>query len=511
MEAITQPTQSDRRATGRGVSLRTIGLILVVAITLARNAPILYWADIQFDADQAVVGLMAKHVAERRAFPMFQYGLRYVLMIEAWISAPFVALGDGSVSLARVAPALLNAATAGMIYGIASTALGPIVALVVAAPVALPGATTAEDLTKALGMNIEPLFFAVAMWLLRDRPILLGITAAIAVKNREFALYAVAALLFVDLLRDRSTAAWRMRVVALMAFAVTSSSIEILRQHSSPLGPNSSYAMLAGSGDNLGVATGSMCIDPAFWLHDLRVTTTRLLPAQFGVTNDARTLAAAYGAHPLEAPWLWLPLVGMLAFAGARGLFRAWRHGATTMTWFGLYLVLVGAQAVVVYALTRCGHTSMFTMRYTLLSLLIPAGALILGFERESRPSIRVALIGIVSVWIAVVAAGHVSLTRALLTAQPVGTYRRLADYLEQQHVQYIITDYLIGYHVAYLTGERVQPLTNFERVHDYTLAVEANLDRAVEVRRAGGERCPGVVEVAGFYICPPNQSSPRP
>ena len=34
---------------------------------------------VRFDADQAIVGLMAKHISEGRAFPVFFYGQSYLL------------------------------------------------------------------------------------------------------------------------------------------------------------------------------------------------------------------------------------------------------------------------------------------------------------------------------------------------------------------------------------------------------------------------------------------------
>lgn len=491
---------------------RSIGLVVVIAIVLVRSAPVLYWADIHFDADQAVIGLMAKHTAEGRAFPVFQYALRYVLVIEAWLSAPFVALADGSVPLVKVVPVLLNVATAGLVYLIAasSVTIGPIVALLIAAPLALPAATATRDLTDALGMNIEPLCFAVLAWLLREKPVALGIIAAVAIKNREFALYAVAALIAVDLLRDRSATLWRGRLVALLAGVVTWSVIDVLRGYSSPLGPATTFAMMEGSGGNLAVATGSMCIDPAMMPHDLWLTMTTLLPWQFGLVTDPRSTALAYGMPPLEAPWLWLPLVAVLAGGAVAGVTRAWRRGPSPMTWFGLYLILIGVQAVVVYGASRCGHVSPYTSRYTLLSLLIPVGALVLSLERESGRMVRSAVMGVSALWLAVCLLGHVTLVQALTTAQPRGAYRALADYLEAHDIHFIVTDYRIGYNVAFLTGERVKALTGFERVHDYTLAVQANLDRSVEVRRVSDPRCDGAEVVAGFYVCPPSPLSPR-
>ncbi len=487
---------------------RRVCLALVAVVVLARCAPILAWGDIYFDADEAVVGLMARHAAEGTAFPVFQYALKYVLMVEAWLAAPVMALADSSILSLKSVPVALNVATATLLYAMltATPALAPTAALLAVAPFALPGEITAQELTEAIGMNIEPLMFTMLLWLLRERPFLLGVTAAVAVKNREFAFYAIAALIVVDLLRDRSARLWRGRIVALVAFALVWSGIEVLRLHSSPLGPHSSMAMLTDRGDNMSVAVGAMCIEPSLMAGDLWRTVTEMLPAQLGVVSDPRSMARGYGAQPLEAAWLWVPLVAVLAAGAGRGVLRAWRIGPSSVTWLGVYLMLTGAQAVVVYALTRCGHVSPFTMRYTLLSLFIPAGAIALALERETHRAVRAIVFGMVILWVGVSGLGHVTLVRALSDAQPQGTYRRLAIHLEQQGVRYIISDYWTGYNVAFLTNERITALTNFERVHDYTLAVGANLDRAVEVRRSNDQRCEGAATVAGFYICPPRE-----
>ena len=63
-------------------------------------------------------------------------------------------------------------------------------------------------------MNIEPLLFAILLWRWRAWPVGLGITAAVAMKNREFTIYALAALVTLDLIRyaiDRipALARWR--------------------------------------------------------------------------------------------------------------------------------------------------------------------------------------------------------------------------------------------------------------------------------------------------------------
>src|SRR5262245_25575604 len=66
---------------------RAIVMAIVALVILARSAIFVFWEQAHFDSDQAIVGLMAKHLSEGRAFPLFMYGSNYVLAIEAWMAA----------------------------------------------------------------------------------------------------------------------------------------------------------------------------------------------------------------------------------------------------------------------------------------------------------------------------------------------------------------------------------------------------------------------------------------
>lgn len=510
------------------------GLVIVIIVALLRCVVFVWWADPFFDADQAVTGLMARHLAEGRAFPVFQYAQQYVLVLETWIGAPFVALAPSSTAVVKAIPAALNIVTVALLYLTLTSVIGltPAIALIATLPLALPGPRAAKDLTDALGMNIEPLLFTVLLWRWRERPILLGITAAIGIKNREFTMYAVAALIAIDVLREilaaierrrsasraepigsstlplASRAFWRGRLVALVACLLTWTAIGVVKQYSSPLGPGTTtFAILADGTDNMAVASSAMCIDPGLMPHDIGLMLTQLLPLQLGVGNE-HLIAGQFRASPLNY-LLWWPVVAALIVLGAaRGLLRAWRLGPSAATWFGLYLMVVGSQAILVYASTRCGHASAMTLRYTLLALLVPVGAIVLALEREARAPLRGLVVSGVAAWIGVCAFAHARMWHAHVVDPPRPAYRALAEYLDVQGIRFISTDYWIGYHVAFLTDERVQPITNFDRVREYVLAANANRDRTYEVRRLNQEPCVGAIVANAFYVCPPIAST---
>jgi hypothetical protein len=76
-------------------------LTALAAIGLISRLPQLFSPDLLLDGDECILGLMAKHLAEGREFPIFFYGQRYGLaVIEAPMAAlSFVLLGIGAVPL----------------------------------------------------------------------------------------------------------------------------------------------------------------------------------------------------------------------------------------------------------------------------------------------------------------------------------------------------------------------------------------------------------------------------
>src|SRR5580765_2058024 len=76
---------------------RWILLAILLLVVLGRSAILVFWPGAHFDSDQAVTGLMAKHLAELRAFPVFWYGQTYLLGVEAWLAAPLMAVFGATV------------------------------------------------------------------------------------------------------------------------------------------------------------------------------------------------------------------------------------------------------------------------------------------------------------------------------------------------------------------------------------------------------------------------------
>ena len=90
--------------------------LVVVALLLAaialRSWFFLAYDESYFDSDQAIVGLMAKHLSEGRAFPLFFYGQEYMLGVESWLMAPVFAVLGPTVFALRLTLVLINAVAA---------------------------------------------------------------------------------------------------------------------------------------------------------------------------------------------------------------------------------------------------------------------------------------------------------------------------------------------------------------------------------------------------------------
>ena len=84
--------------------------MLAVLLVLARSAAFLFWEHIDFDSDQAIVGLMAKHLSEFRTFPLFFYDQNYMLGVQSWIIAPFFWIARPSIAVLKTPLVLLNIA-----------------------------------------------------------------------------------------------------------------------------------------------------------------------------------------------------------------------------------------------------------------------------------------------------------------------------------------------------------------------------------------------------------------
>jgi hypothetical protein len=197
----------------------------------------------------------------------------------------------------------------------------------------------------------------------------------------------------------------------------------------------------------------------------------------------------------------------VLAAALARALWISVRE--RTPVWagrgaIGMFLILIGLQAGIVYAVSRCGRLEPDTVRYALLMLYTGVGIATLFFVYETQRLWRGAMIGAIVLWAVVTAASHVRLYDEYLRREPAFAHRELAAYLVDHDIAYARADYWTAYVTTFLANEKVVlASTDTVRITSYQHAVEQNRDRAVNVQRQPCSNGQGAEAVAGAYwVC---------
>src|ERR671933_96609 len=142
-----------------------IGLAVALVIGLAVRLAVIASPLGEIDADEAVVGLMARHIAFLGERPVFYWGQPYLGSLEAFTAAPLFVLFNSSTVLLKLVPTayslgflLLSVLLARRLFG-----SGP--ALATGAYLALPPAMWAVWSTKARGGYAELLFLGEALLL----------------------------------------------------------------------------------------------------------------------------------------------------------------------------------------------------------------------------------------------------------------------------------------------------------------------------------------------------------
>src|SRR5579863_7038256 len=212
------------------VVLATAALVLLRSYIFVRYGPAF------FDSDQAIVGLMAKHLSEGRGFPLFYYGQNYMLGVESWVAVPFFWLGGPTVAMLRLPLVFVNVAVALAAVGLfVRRGLAPWFAFVAVLPVIATTPICSAELLKAR-VSIEPFLYVLILWGLRRRAGVFGAVFCLACLHREFSALALPAIVVALWLEGRSwsLAEWLRAVVGV---AVVWGAVDVLKWHVNTLGP----------------------------------------------------------------------------------------------------------------------------------------------------------------------------------------------------------------------------------------------------------------------------------
>jgi len=483
---------------------------LLITLTALRSAVFVVFEGSKFDSDQALIGLMAKHIIEGRAFPVFTYMQPYMLGVEAWLAAPFLLVGGVTVPMLKLPLAIINVAVTVLLlralerWGGLRPALAAVPALFfVLAP---PGTTTL--FLEASGGNIEPFLIVVLLWMVRRRPLIFGALLAFGVLQREFAIYALGAFVMLRLMDGsvRRAQHWRPVGLSVASFAAVWQAVYLAKQFSSIDGPGTTAGWsLAGSGANVTALLNRVCVDAGQLIPGLRMVFTNHFAALMGAE---RLPLADFGINSTLSQgvvWMW-PVVGvsfilMLGRIGwlmyRRGI-RPWQPPFE----FATYLFLIGLQALMIYGVLRCGVVAVGTLRYALLGLFAGVGIVAAYLKVESSRALRGIATGVVLIWAAWSGADHGQLALQYVFDRPVNARRVLADRLEQEGIKFAYGDFWQSLSIVYLTNERViVASTDAVFLLEYQWLVNERSDEAAWIRR---EPCPGGIEVVGgLFICP--------
>jgi hypothetical protein len=485
---------------------RQIVLALVVLLVLARSAVFVFWRQSSFDSDQAVMGLMAKHLSELRAFPVFMYGQSYILGVEAWMAAPVFLLLGVSVTSLKLPLLAINLAVAILLLRILEREVGLRPAYAGAASVFFivcpPG--TAAHLLEASGGNLEPFLYVILIWLTRRRPGWCGFIFGLGFLHREFTLYGVVALLAIEA-ADRSLftrEGIRRRLAMLRVAAEVWLAVQVLHQYSSAGGPGTTVAILQTPSNNLLELAARTCVSPGTLVTGMSRIVSMHWPQLFG-TPSQPLLDFAIESHErqgMRGAGIILAVAMMLA--AVRIVIRLVKERRWDRQYeFCAYLTLTGLFSVLGYVAGRCGEVG-FLMRYDLLSLLGAVG-LSAWFLRAERSRAVVALwLVMIGTWTLVAAVPHGRLLAEYLRHPPIGGKVLIARHLEARGIRYGTADYWNAYYVTFITSERII-LASYDvvRIPSYGRIVTEHASEAVRVSRRSCEG--GRLIMANVYVCP--------
>jgi 4-amino-4-deoxy-L-arabinose transferase-like glycosyltransferase len=111
-DSVENPSVAPRKATGRQRWLR---LLAVLSVAAGLKLGLLALNVVPFNADEAVVGLMARHILQGER-PVFFYGQAYMGSLDAWLVAGAFALFGQAVWVIRLVQVMLYLATVATTY-----------------------------------------------------------------------------------------------------------------------------------------------------------------------------------------------------------------------------------------------------------------------------------------------------------------------------------------------------------------------------------------------------------
>lgn len=480
-------TMTGVRALVAGRTPQVIAVIaLAFTLVVIRSVVWIFFEQSSFDSDQAVVGLMAKHLAEGRAFPLFFYGQHYMLAVEAWLAAPVFRVAGASVAALKLPLLLINLVVTGLLLWLLVRTLKrrPFEALLISIFFVIPPPLVSARLVEAQGSNIEPFLYVLVLWLLRDRPIAFGLLAGFAFLHREFAAYAIAAIIVLDMMTGRAFTRGRLREYAMSwgMFALVVFVVNLLKLKADLLGPGTAGTINEGGLEAQISSWGQfVCWPPTELGMNLGWLGQENLGTIFNWKRDVLG-PAGWSRTPTGYRWMAIAL-GCMSIVALVQVVRGKKHIGSNWQ-VGAYLMLVAVGAAFAYAVLGCSVRDRSLVRYTLLTIYFPIGLLILFWSAKPPAWSRAVVLGIVVLWGALSLLDNGRFLAAYLHRPPPSRVRELANYLESQGVRYARGTYWIAYQLDFLTEERLTVSSlDKVRVAEYQRIADEHDQQTVHIR----------------------------
>jgi hypothetical protein len=486
-------------------------LVLAALVVVARGV-VFMAPGVRMDADQAVTGLMALHIADGRAFPLYYYGQHYLLALEAYLAAPLMwVLGPTEVAL-KLPVLAMNVATALLlVWHGARAGVRPWLALVAALPVVLPPIVVGTRLMEAMGGNVETPFYALLLWTVRGRPWAFGAVTALALAHRELSLYPLAALIGLEVMRG----AWRSRAVierwaiAALLVAAVQTALVAVRPFAAMFGPGTMARPVDVELTSASLLRGHMCLGLDRWgARGTQIASEHLPIMAGGLPGPLQIVGVSTGmgqGNPGAFPWVVaLVAAGLVAgFSARRTPAAAERPGggdAVPEAWLPWFLLASGAISTLVYGFVSCAQITPNTLRYDLLIVCVPAGAVLAGL-RHHRPAVRAGLVTAMLVWIAPQADDYRALGAEVASGRWPDHRGRAVAMLEARGLTALWGDFRLAYVLTFRAAERITVAsTDSQRIDVYADRARAAQAPSVQTGAcAAGEQI-----VPGVWLCPP-------